>query len=536
MRPSRLLSGLVVLVGTSLASARPAEAVLQKSLQTWLADAPGGVAAAYIDAEGVVFLQAGKFSAADPRPLTPDTQFEIGSVTKTFTALLLADAIQAGKVTLDAPIGAPFAPSAVTYLQLATHTSGLPPLPTDFTLGDAANPYAAVKLSDLVTSFAAAAGSAKPAPTAYSNFGFAVLGHAVAGAWGQPYAPLLTTRVLTPLGLRDTHLAWSDVERTRLAPPHSPTGPGQNWDLGAFAPAGSLTSTTRDLSRYVQAQLGLVTTPLAAALAETHRPRVPGGAATSQVGLAWQIQTRDTATVHWHNGGTGGYRSYVAFDLAAKTGVVVLTNHARGVEALGNSLLAGKPLSPPRAPAAAAGPLQEFLGNYPLAPSFVMAVTAEGEQLFVQATGQPRLKLSRLKADRYQVGGVEAEVSFERDAAGKVNALVLHQNGMEQRAPRTAPGAAPAAAPREVTLPVADLEACVGRFKLGPMQFTVTREDAGLFVQLTGQPKARVYASAKDEFFYKIVNAQLSFVRTDDKVVALILHQNGRDQRAEKLP
>ncbi len=526
---------LAALACTSLAAARPAESLLKTSLKTWLAASPGGVAAAYIDANGVLFVQAGQFSAADPRPVTPDTLFEIGSVTKTFTALLLADAVQAGKVTVDTPVGPPFAPSAVTPLQLATHTSGLPPLPTDFLLGDPENPYASVKLADLVKSFDAVAAGLKPAPSTYSNFGFAVLGHSVAGAWGQPYAELLSSRVLQPLGLRDTQPAWRAADRARLAPPHSPTGPGHNWDLGAFAPAGSITSSTRDLARYVQANLGLVQTPLAAALADTHRPRVPSGSPTGKVGLAWQIEQRGAATVIWHNGATGGYHSFVAFDLAAKTGVVVLSNQARGVEALGNSLLTGKPLPPPRAPVAAAARLQEYIAHYPLAPSFIMAVTAEGEQLFLQATNQPRLKLDPVKADRFKAQGVEAEISFERDPAGKVTALVLHQGGLDQRAPRTAPGEKPRG-PREITLPVADLEACVGRFPLGPIDFTVTREEAGLFVQITGQPKAQVFASAKDKFFYKVVNAQLTFVRENDQVVALILHQGARDQRAEKVP
>ena len=101
-------------------------------------------------------------------------------------------------------------------------------------------------------------------------------------------------------------------------------------------------------------------------------------------------------------------------------------------------------------------------------------------------------------------------------------------------APRHAPGEKPPV-PLEISPAPGDLEACVGRYRLGPAEFTVTQEDSKLMVQLTGQPKIQVFASARDEFFYKVVNAQLSFVReADGKVVALILHQNGHDQRAVK--
>ena len=176
------------------------------------------------------------------------------------------------------------------------------------------------------------------------------------------------------------------------------------------------------------------------------------------------------------------------------------------------------------------------MGRYPLAPSFAIAITAAGDALFAQATNQPRLALRRTAADEYAVEGVAASISFERDAGGKVVALVLHQNGANQRAPRIEPGAAMPSGPKEIKFTAEELEDYIGAYKLGPATFTVKTEGDRLMVQLSGQPFFQVFASAKDEFFYKVVNAQLSFVRgADGKIVALILHQNGRDQRAEKV-
>ncbi len=512
------------------------------ALQKWLGEQPGGVAAAYVDASGVVFANAGKFSADDARPVNEDTEFEIGSVTKVFTALLLEDGVRAGKMKLEDKVGAPFPASEVTYAQLATHTSGLPRLPRDFAPADAANPYAEMNLAALVKSFENEAPKAKATSGSnYSNFGFAVLGQAVAATWGQPYEVALKERVLRPPGLKDTATSWRDVPAERMAPGHDEQGVAAHWDSNAYAPAGALVSTTRELARFLQACLGFVETPLAGVLAETMRPRVPADATSGRrVGLAWMIEKDG---VVWHNGGTGGFRSVVILDPAKRIGVVVLTNHTRGVEALGKVLLEGKEagaagfgdpaLHKTVAPAAEA--LLGYLGNYPLAPSFVMAVTAEGETLFMQATGQPRLTLKKESEDRFAVVGVEAAVSFERGADGKVTALVLHQGGRDQRAPRLAAGEKPAA-PKEIALTAEELEPYVGRYQLGPAMFTVKREDARLLVQLTGQPFFQVFASAKDEFFYKVVNAQLSFVRAaEGKVVALVLHQNGKNSRAEKV-
>lgn len=524
----------VLLAAMNLANAA-APASAQHSLEQWLGDQPGGVAAAYVDAAGVAFFNAGKFSARDPRAITPDTEFEIGSVTKVFTALLLADSVRAGKVTLDAPVGAPFPASGITYRELATHTSGLPRLPGDFRPGDPANPYADQDLTALVKSFAGAAPKAKPTAKAnYSNFGFAVLGQALAGAWGHPYAELLKERVLQPLGLNDTATAWRAADPARLAPGHSEQGPAVNWDLAAYAPAGALVSTTRDLAKFVQACLGFSNTPLAAALTDTMQPRATGEAPGRRIGLAWIVEERNGITIVWHNGGTGGYRAFVGFDPTKRVGVVVLTNHTRGVEPLGFALLAGKTLPAIKPSVAPAAALQPYLGNYPLTPSFTIAITAEGDTLFAQATNQPRLRLRAVTADRYTIEGVVAEISFERGTDGKVAALVLRQNGLDQRAPHLAPGVVPAA-PKEIELTAEELAEYVGVYRLGAAAFTLKCEGGRLEVQLTGQPFFPVYPSAKDEFFYKVVNAQLSFVRDGGgKIVALILHQNGRDLRAEK--
>lgn len=515
-------------------AAEPAD--VQRTIEQWVGEKPGGVAVARVDANGATFFNAGKLAAADPRPVTADTQFEIGSVTKVFTAVLFADAARAGKVQPDQPVGAPFGTSAITYEQLATHTSGLPRLPPGMAPRDPANPYAEETLAALVQAFDVAAAKATPTSRAeYSNFGFAVLGQAVARADGASYDAALRTRVLGPLGLRDTVLSWREADPTRLAPGHSDGRRVANWDLAAMTPAGGLVSTTRDLAVFLQDCLGLRETSLTAVLAATARPRVLGPGAGRRHGWAWVVEQRGGTTIVWHNGGTGGYRSFVGYDASARIGIAVLTNHTASVDELGMALLTGAAVGKGTPAAVTADEAKAYAGNYPFAPSFVIAVTADAEGLALQATQQPKLRLKRLAADRFAVEGVAAEVTFERGADGAVAALVLHQNGMNQRAPRLAPGVLPAG-PKEIALSAAELEEYVGGYQLGPATFTVKRDGERLLVQLSGQPFFPVFASAKDEFFYKVVNAQLSFERgADGRVVALVLHQHGANQRAEKI-
>jgi D-alanyl-D-alanine-carboxypeptidase/D-alanyl-D-alanine-endopeptidase len=406
---------------------------LESALKTWLDDRPGGVSAALVSEKGSLFGSAGKFAADDPRPITADTEFEIGSVTKVFTGLLLADAIRVGKLRVDVAVAGPFAETNITHEQLATHTSGLPRLHSGFAARERDNPYAEQYLSTLVSAWVRDVPNAKPGTVAYSNFGFAVLGQAIAAAWGRSYEELLRDRIFTPLELKDTFASWRDADPIRLAPGHALAGRVKNWDGNAYAPAGAVTSTARDMATFVQACLGLVETPLAPIIEHAMRPRVAGEKATRRHGFGWITDTIESPKVVWHNGGTGGYRSIVALDPTRKIGIVVLTNHIDSVDGLGMALLSGKKLPATVHSADAAKELLPFLGKYPLNPQFVLTIAANRDQLFVQATNQPAFKLGRIGEDRFAVEGPKAEISFERDNEGNIVALVLHQNGRDSR-------------------------------------------------------------------------------------------------------
>jgi len=214
----------------------------------------------------------------------------------------------------------------------------------------------------------------------------------------------------------------------------------------------------------------------------------------------------------------------------------VLVNSGQSPDGFGMKLLRGDQAqttgaNPAGTTVAAPTNLQDYVGNFPLAPAFVMSVTTDQGNLFFQATGQSRLSLVPISADRFKVKDVDAEVSFERDAAGKVVALVLRQNGMDQRAPR-----GEVQLPVEIALPAEELAEYVGDYALTPAAgMNVAVQDGRLAIQVTGQPRFPVYASAKDRFFYTVVDAQIAFQRDAmGRVSGLVLHQGGADLVAAK--
>src|SRR5690606_37373060 len=143
----------------------------------------------------------------------------------------------------------------------------------------------------------------KPTVPAYSSFGFAVLGQAVAAARKEFWGDAVRARLLEPLGLRDTRMAWGDADADRLAPGHNQAGLAANWDFLGYAPAGSMVSTSRDLARLVRAMLD-PSPGLAPAVALALRGQAPGADDGQGFGLGWILEKRGAAQIAWHSGAT----------------------------------------------------------------------------------------------------------------------------------------------------------------------------------------------------------------------------------------
>jgi D-alanyl-D-alanine-carboxypeptidase/D-alanyl-D-alanine-endopeptidase len=252
--------------------------------------------------------------------------FQVGSVTKAFTGLLLADSAARAEVKLPDPAtdylpGA--TPGRVTLVELATHTSGLPRLPPGmlrYALLRPRDPYSWYPESSFLRaarrSLATAPGGQ---PYAYSNFGAALLGYLLGQAAHVPYQRLVEERICQPLGMTATSFDARPVQgysNSRKVPP---------WQLGPMAAAGGLYSTAGDMAKLLTAFLRPHGTSLAksAPLAlATHAPLGPG----AEMGLGWHHALRDGRRVSWHNGMTGGYSSMIALDTERESAVVALAN------------------------------------------------------------------------------------------------------------------------------------------------------------------------------------------------------------------
>lgn len=392
-------------------------------------------------------VTAGTSGAPGGRPLDGATVFEIGSVTKVFTTALLADMVRLREVRLEQRVAELLPKSvtvpargdtAITLLDLATQHSGLPRQPANFAPADPANPYAdytEARLYDFLShhTMTRAPGTVYE----YSNLGMGLLGHALAVRSGKPYETILTERVLKPLGLTDTRITLTADMKTRLAPGHDVTGAVvPNWDFKALAGAGALRSTANDMLRFLAANLDSGTAAIYADLRETHRLQLATTNAQTAIGLAWQLSYAPGSEIVWHNGGTGGYRSFIGFDPSRRVGVVLLSNMTGALDDIGFHLLFPKlPLQrfvKRTEVKVDATKLDALVGQYELAPTFVMTVTHEGDGLFIQATGQPKFPVYAESDSTFFYKVVEAQVSFQRDETGKVTQITLHQNGRNQ--------------------------------------------------------------------------------------------------------
>jgi CubicO group peptidase (beta-lactamase class C family) len=253
------------------------DALVQPLLQSGI---PVGFVVGIVEGGKSCIFGYGKLSRDADKTPEGNSVFEIGSVTKVFTGLLLADMVERKLVALEDPVQK-FVPEnvrvpqcdgrAITLLDLATHTSGLPRLPGNFALSaakDPANPYADYSVDQLYEFLSQHSLSRKPGTQfEYSNLGVGLLGHALARGADTSYEKLLLERICAPLGMQDTRITLSEDQRSRLVQGHGPRGrPVANWDIPTLAGAGALRSTVNDMLIFLKANLGLQNCPLSAAI------------------------------------------------------------------------------------------------------------------------------------------------------------------------------------------------------------------------------------------------------------------------------
>ena len=276
---------------------------------------------------------------AEPEPAS--LCWEIGSITKVFTGLLLADMSIRGEVGLDDPIGR-YLPAAVTarlpapdrqptLTHLATHTAGLPRVPRAILrrVKGSPDPYGQLTEEQVFACLGSKTLRPRRPRTHYSNFGMGLLGHLLAQAAGRPYGAMVEERLLAPLGMRAT-ADGTCGEASTPVPGFRKGKPTPPWTFGALEGAGAFRSTASDLLVFARACLdppaGTLGEALDLARRPFHRRRGPAAA----MGLGWMLRSRDrhncATETCWHNGGTYAASSFLAIDVPRRRAVVALGN------------------------------------------------------------------------------------------------------------------------------------------------------------------------------------------------------------------
>ncbi|MGW6528554.1 serine hydrolase domain-containing protein [Streptomyces venezuelae] len=315
-----------------------------RMLDALRATAPGASAVTLAVRRGPdhALLPTGSTALEGGAPADPDTRFEIGSLTKTFTALLLAETVARGEVAYDDPItrflpraAAPRSRGApITLLHLATHTSGLPRLPPGFLRTAApawySNPYEGYDTTSLLRALPRTRPHAAPGTRVrYSNFGVGLLGDLLARAvGGGDFAPLLAERVLRPLGLTRTTATIDQPQATGYW--HGRARPA--WRMSALPAAGMVRSTARDLLTTLDALRDPASAPatvprtLRTALADVTRPRIALPRTGRRIALVWNIRPRSDRDLYHHSGGTRGFTAFAGFSPQADVALAALAN------------------------------------------------------------------------------------------------------------------------------------------------------------------------------------------------------------------
>ena len=405
------------------------------------------IALAYIDGDEVSYFNTGKTETKLGNEINEHTVYEIGSISKVFTTILLAEEIVKGNMKLSDPISK-YLPETiklpkqgdkeVTIEHLATHTSALPRMPNNFSPKDYNNPYADYT-KELLYEFLNNCDLTRDIGSKYeySNLGMGLLGHILELHTGKSFESLVIERITKPLEMNSTRVVFTENMKQNLALGHNEQFEVvSNWDIPVLSGAGALRSTSSDMVKFLKANLKTDETTLNKAMKLSQKLMYTDSATKVNIGLGWHFENNNT--IIWHKGGTGGYKTFVGILKDSNKGVVVLSNSTNSIDQIGFKML-GAPLELqlpklrkfPDVVIVPNNTLASYVGVYQLTPEFKITISKEKSQLHLQATGQPKFKVFPSSQKDFFLKVVEASITFNENSEGKVESLVLHQNGRD---------------------------------------------------------------------------------------------------------
>ena len=395
-------------------------------------------------------------AGAGAPPLSSKSVFEVGSIAKTFTGVILADMVRRGEVSLNDPLSKFLPPGVkvpsrngrqITLLDLATHTSGLPRSLDRSKIRDFSNPYADIPIEDLYE-FLSSHELQRDigAEWEYSNLGFGLLGHALTRAAGvETMDKLIQQRITGPLQMGMTEFGRGNGLGAWLAKGHDQYGDEvPYWDFGEFKGAGGLNSTVEDMLSYIAANVGPPKSPIETAMRDAHQPRHSLNIKGNSAALGWDHRVRPGRTIVYKSGSTAGFAGALGFDPATGAGVVVLGN-ASGFASRTNVVIqllrGGRPeFSKVTVPP---GEIEPLLGIYEYEGGSRRFFTRDGK-LFTRVSGGQDMEVFPAGKDRFFYGpGSLTWFEVKRDHAGK-HAMSMYQAGSDEASTSIRSGPVPA--------------------------------------------------------------------------------------------
>ena len=406
-----------------------------------------GIVVGTISPEGRQIISAGRRTADDSRPLDGDTVFEIGSVTKAFTALLLAEMSEKHELALNDPVAKYLPPTlkvperngkTISLLDLATHTSGLPFMPDESAIASDSAKYSVADLRQFMATCELRNDIGKKWD--YSNIGYWLLSEALANRAGVDYETLVERRIIAPLGLTNTAFALSLKMKVNLAVGHNailqPSPPISTLPIYSIMPAaGGLYSTATDLLKLLAVAMDYQPSPLRDAMHLTWTTRRPISSDRSEQALGWTVIREQDDELIVHDGGTFGYASSIAWNPVRRVGVVVLSNQVASVGDIARHLLRPSvPLEKPTATkrieiAIDPAKLDSYIGNYKADGEGIFEIIRDRDSVAIRAPaewGLPKFRLHPENSQDFFVAELPMRVAFQVESDGSVNKMLVY--------------------------------------------------------------------------------------------------------------
>jgi len=545
MIPMLASMALLLLAGRAPAaqpqSAAHIDAIVARS---FAADQPGAAVIVVKDGQVVYRKAVGMANIELGVPLQPDMVFRLGSITKQFTAAAVMLLVEQGKIGLKDPIdkylpGYPMQGHVITVEHLLTHTSGIQSY-TDIPGWMTARIKDDMTVQELVDAFKKEPMQFAPGGQyRYNNSGYVLLGAIIEKVSGKSYGAFVTEAIFKPLGMTSTYYGSNEpIIRKRAQGYTGPAErPANSQYLSMTQPyaAGSLVSTVDDLARWDAALYteALLKKPTLEQMWTAFR--LTDGTSTNY-GYGWGVSTLRGRRSIDHGGGIPGFSTYGLRVPEDRVYVVVLCNSDNPKASPGYlarriaAIAMGRPFPEFTAVSVDRKVLAGHAGVYKVDEETRRNVTVEGDKLYTQRSGGSRLEARPSAETEFFYENSLTHFRFERDASGRTVAMLMYQDGVDtpERAVRIADTVAE---PMVAKVNPAVYDAYVGQYELAPgFVLTVTREGDRLMTQATGQNKIEVFPISETEFFPKVVDARITFLRgAGGTVDRLVLKQAGRE-------